>query len=160
MGVHEGRGALSKSMKELTRKWMETKGSWDDTTSDQFEKRHVLPIERDGHDISGLRRIIKKLKEGDAVLLFPEGTRTPDGNLQAAEPGAGLVALKSGVPVLPVRVFGSFECLSRHQKRLRLGPMRVVIGKPYLPPVPERSKEKQSYGLIAAEMMRQIAELK
>jgi len=47
MGVHEGRGALSKSMKELTRKWMETKGSWDDTTSDQFEKRHVLPIERD-----------------------------------------------------------------------------------------------------------------
>lgn len=47
MGVHEGRGQLGKSMKELSRKWLETKGSWDDTTSEQFEKRHVLPIERD-----------------------------------------------------------------------------------------------------------------
>jgi hypothetical protein len=47
MGVHEGRGQLGKSMKDLTRKWLETKGSWDDSTSDQFEKKHVLPIERD-----------------------------------------------------------------------------------------------------------------
>jgi hypothetical protein len=47
MGVHEGRGQLSKSIKDLNRKWLECKGSWDDTTSEQFEKRHVLPIERD-----------------------------------------------------------------------------------------------------------------
>lgn len=47
MGVHEGRGQLAKSFKDLTRKWVETKGSWDDSTSDKFEKRHVLPIERD-----------------------------------------------------------------------------------------------------------------
>jgi hypothetical protein len=47
MGVHEGRGNLAKAMKDLTRKWAETKGSWDDATSEQFEKRHVLPIERD-----------------------------------------------------------------------------------------------------------------
>ncbi len=47
MGVHEGRGQLSKSFKELTRRWVETKSSWDDGTSDKFEKRHVLPIERD-----------------------------------------------------------------------------------------------------------------
>jgi hypothetical protein len=47
MGVHEGRGQLGKSMKDLNRKWLETKGSWDDGTSDAFEKRHVQPIERD-----------------------------------------------------------------------------------------------------------------
>jgi hypothetical protein len=47
MGVHEGRGNLAKSMKELNRKWLETKGSWDDSTANSFEKRHVLPIERD-----------------------------------------------------------------------------------------------------------------
>jgi hypothetical protein len=47
MGVHEGRGQLAKAIKDLNRKWMETKGSWDDGTSDQFEKRHVVPIERD-----------------------------------------------------------------------------------------------------------------
>jgi hypothetical protein len=47
MGVHEGRGQLAKAIKDLNRKWLETKGSWDDNTSVQFEKRHVVPIERD-----------------------------------------------------------------------------------------------------------------
>jgi 1-acyl-sn-glycerol-3-phosphate acyltransferase len=121
---------------------------------------NVIPIDRDGTDSSGLRKIIRMLRHGDGVLLFPEGTRSPDGDIQDAEPGAGLVALKSGVPVLPARVFGTFECLSRHQKRLRFGKVRVVIGKPYLPPVPERRHEKEAYGAIAAEMMRRIAELK
>jgi 1-acyl-sn-glycerol-3-phosphate acyltransferase len=121
---------------------------------------NVIPIDRDGGESSGLRKIIRMLRNGDAVLLFPEGTRTPDGTLQAPEPGAGLVALKSGVPILPTRIFGSFECLSRHQKRLRFGKMRVVIGKPYLPPVPERGQERDAYGAIAEEMMRRIAELK
>jgi 1-acyl-sn-glycerol-3-phosphate acyltransferase len=121
---------------------------------------NVIPIDRDGGDSSGLRKVIRMLRSGDSLLMFPEGTRTPDGSLQSAEPGAGLVALKAGVPVLPARIFGSFECLSRHQKRLRFGRMRVVIGKPYLPPVPERGKEREAYGLVADEMMRRIADLK
>ena len=120
---------------------------------------NVIPVDRDGGESSGLRKIIRMLRSGDAVLLFPEGTRTPDGTLQPAEPGAGLVAIKSGVPILPVRIFGSFECLSRHQKRLRFAPMRVVIGKPYLPPLPERGQEREAYGPIAQEMMRRISEL-
>jgi 1-acyl-sn-glycerol-3-phosphate acyltransferase len=121
---------------------------------------NVLPIERDGHDIAGLRRIIKMLKEGHAVLLFPEGTRSPDGSIQPAEPGAGLIALKSGVPILPVRVFGTYECLSRHTRRLRFHPIRVVIGKPYLPALAEGRREKDSYGTVAQEMMDRVAELK
>jgi 1-acyl-sn-glycerol-3-phosphate acyltransferase len=121
---------------------------------------NVLPIDRDGHDIGGLRRIIKMLKDGRGVLLFPEGTRSTDGTLQPAEPGAGLVALKAGVPILPARVFGTFESLSRHNKRLRLHPIRVVIGKPYRPTVPEGRKEKECYGTVAQEMMDRIAELR
>jgi 1-acyl-sn-glycerol-3-phosphate acyltransferase len=120
---------------------------------------NVKPIDREG-DSSGLRKIIRMLRSGDGVLLFPEGTRSPDGTIQPAEPGAGLVALKSGVPVLPVRVFGTFECLSRQVKRLRFGPIRVVIGKPYLPPLPERGQEKEAYGPVAQEMLDRIAELK
>jgi len=120
---------------------------------------NVLPIDRAGRDVSGLRRIIKMLKEGHAVLLFPEGTRSIDGTLQPAEPGAGLVALKAGVPVLPVRVFGTFESLSRHTKRLRFHPIRVVIGQPYLPAIPEGPRERQAYALAAQEMMDRIAAL-
>jgi 1-acyl-sn-glycerol-3-phosphate acyltransferase len=120
---------------------------------------NVLPIDRDANDITGLRRIIKKMKEGEAVLIFPEGTRSPDGAIQAAEPGAGLVALKAGVPVLPVRVFGTFESLSRHTKRLRFHPIRVVIGKPYLPALPTGKRERNIYSLVAQEMMDHVAAL-
>jgi 1-acyl-sn-glycerol-3-phosphate acyltransferase len=121
---------------------------------------NVLPIDRDGHDIAGLRRIIRMLKDGHGVLLFPEGTRSSDGTLQAAEPGAGLIALKAGVPVLPVRVFGTYESLSRHVKRLRFHPIRVVIGKPYVPTIPPGKRERDFYGEVAQEMMDRIAELK
>jgi 1-acyl-sn-glycerol-3-phosphate acyltransferase len=121
---------------------------------------NVLPIDRDGHDITGLRRIIRMLKAGEGVVLFPEGTRSADGALQAAEPGAGLIALKAGVPILPVRVFGTFESLSRHVKRLRFHPIRVVIGRPYQPTIPEGKREKDCYGLVAQEMMERIAALR
>ncbi len=121
---------------------------------------NVLPIDRDGRDISGLRRIIKMLKDGHAVMLFPEGTRSTDGNLQPAEPGAGLVAIKAGVPILPARVFGTYESLSRHTKFLRFHPIRVVIGQPYLPKLPEGRADKESYQRVAQEMMDRIAALK
>jgi 1-acyl-sn-glycerol-3-phosphate acyltransferase len=119
---------------------------------------NVLPIDRDGHDIAGLRRIIKMLKEGHGVLLFPEGTRSEDGTIQPAEPGAGLVAIKAGVPILPVRLFGTYESLSRRAKRLHFHPIRVVIGQPYQPAVPEGRKE--AYRLVAQEMMDRIAALR
>jgi 1-acyl-sn-glycerol-3-phosphate acyltransferase len=121
---------------------------------------NVLPIDRDGHDIAGLRRIIRMLKEGHGVVLFPEGTRSDDGTIQPAEPGAGLVALKAGVPILPVRVFGTYESLSRRAKRLRFHPIRVVIGRTYQPTIPEGRREKECYGPVAQEMMDRISALK
>jgi len=120
---------------------------------------NVLPIDREGNDISGLRRIIKMLQSGKSVLLFPEGTRSPDGQLQPAEPGAALVAVKAGVPILPTRVFGTFESLSRHDKFLHLHPIRVVIGKPYLPTIPAGRLNKQDYAAVAQEMMARIGAL-
>ena len=119
---------------------------------------NVLPVDRDASDISGLRGIIKKLQTGHSVLVFPEGTRTEDGQLQSAEPGAGLLAMKAGVRVLPTRVFGTFETLSRGAKRYSLHPMRVVVGKPYWPTIPPGGKT--DYQAIADEMMAKIAELK
>ena len=100
------------------------------------------------------------LRESHGILLFPEGTRSPDGTIQPAEPGAGLVALKAGVPVLPCRVFGTYESLSRHVKRLRFHPIRVVIGKPYTPTVPEGRRDKDYYAPVAQEMMDRIAALR
>jgi 1-acyl-sn-glycerol-3-phosphate acyltransferase len=118
---------------------------------------NVLPIDRDGGDIGGLRRIIKMLKSGRTVLVFPEGTRSPDGRLQPAEPGAGLLAVKAGVQVLPTRIFGSHDAWPRGGKGYHLAPMRVVIGRPYRPTLP--AVGKPSYQAVADEMMARIAEL-
>jgi 1-acyl-sn-glycerol-3-phosphate acyltransferase len=119
---------------------------------------NVLPVDRDAPDISGMRRIIKMLQAGESVLIFPEGTRSEDGALKPAEPGAGLIAIKADVPILPVRVFGTYESLSRRDKIIRLHPIRVVIGKPYRPAIPPG--EKPSYQKVAQEMMDRIALLK
>jgi 1-acyl-sn-glycerol-3-phosphate acyltransferase len=117
---------------------------------------NVLPIDREGNDIGGLRGIIKMLKGGRSVLIFPEGTRSPDGRLQPAEPGAGLLAVKGGVRVLPTRIFGSHDVWAKGHK-YRPAPMRVVVGKPYWPALPATGKP--SYQAVADEMMAKIAEL-
>jgi 1-acyl-sn-glycerol-3-phosphate acyltransferase len=121
---------------------------------------NVLPIDRDGVESSStLRSIIALLKGGKPLLLFPEGARTADGNFQPAYPGAGFIAVKSGVPVLPVRIFGSYEAFPRHKKWPKFTPMRVVIGEPYRPTIPPGRKSKEAYNEAAQEMMAKIAAL-
>ena len=61
---------------------------------------------------------------------------------------------------MPVRVFGTYESLSRHTKRLRFHPIRVVIGQPYLPAPPKDRKDKDIYARTAQEMLDKIALLK
>ncbi len=110
--------------------------------------------------MSGLKRIIKTLKEGNSVLLFPEGSRTMDGNLQPGQPGAGLVASKAQVLILPMRLFGAWEAYPPGAKKLKLHPIRVVIGKPFLPPTENEVKgDKGHYQELSDRMMREIAAL-
>jgi 1-acyl-sn-glycerol-3-phosphate acyltransferase len=73
-----------------------------------FPAMNVIPVERDGNDMSALREVIKKVKEGNAVLLFPEGTRSVDGNLQPAR--AGIRAGHSRNPA-PRAADAYFRCL-------------------------------------------------
>jgi len=74
---------------------------------------NAVPVDRDGGGAAGLRAILDRLLAGGAILLFPEGTRTRDGRLQPARSGIGLTVIKSNAPVVPVRVFGSFEAYNR-----------------------------------------------
>jgi 1-acyl-sn-glycerol-3-phosphate acyltransferase len=106
------------------------------------------------------------LLEGHAILLFPEGTRSADGRLQAARSGIGLVVIKSGAPVVPVRVFGSFAAYNRSTRVPR--PRRVIVkfGKPLefaeLRTEAKRASKprlKQIYQQVADEIMTAIAEL-
>ena len=90
----------------------------------------TIPIWRGEADLSALRAGIQRLTEGNIILLDPEGTRSHDGCLQKGQPGAILMALHSGAPVLPVVHYGS-ENYQLNLKRLRRTDMHYVVGKPF-----------------------------
>ncbi|MBL9205307.1 MAG: 1-acyl-sn-glycerol-3-phosphate acyltransferase [Opitutaceae bacterium] len=94
----------------------------------------TIPVDRDGgSDVTAIRRVLQTLQSGKALILFPEGTRSPDGRLQPAKPGVGLIACKTQVPVLPVRIFNSHEAFGR-KGGMRLGTRVSITFGPILPP--------------------------
>jgi 1-acyl-sn-glycerol-3-phosphate acyltransferase len=126
----------------------------------------AVPLDRDGSSAAGIKRILEALKQGRAVILFPEGTRTRDGHLQRARSGVGLIVLKSTAPVVPVRVWGTFEAYGRHVKFPRPHRVTVKYGHPIdfsalRAEAQSCSKErlKEIYQQIADEIMASIARL-
>jgi 1-acyl-sn-glycerol-3-phosphate acyltransferase len=93
-------------------------------------KLNVIPVDQEGIDRSALKSLIRVLKAGHAALVFPEGSRTLDGNLQPSLPGLGLIIAKTLAPVVPMRIFGAHEALPRGGGRLRLHAITVVVGEP------------------------------
>ncbi len=92
---------------------------------------NVVPVDLSGKpDISGIKAILGRLERGYAVLLFPEGTRSPDGNFQSAKAGVGLLAAKAGVPVVPARVFNAHKLWPKGQRWPKPGQLDVVYGRP------------------------------
>jgi 1-acyl-sn-glycerol-3-phosphate acyltransferase len=90
---------------------------------------NAVPVDREGGGAAGLRAIFDRLLRGGAIILFPEGTRSPDGALQKAKSGIGLTVIKSEAPVVPVRVFGTFDAYSRHHSIPRPRKVAVRFGK-------------------------------
>lgn len=120
----------------------------------------TIPIDQDKPDASSLKQTIRLLKSGKKVLMFPEGTRSLDGQLQKAEAGVGLFIAKSNAPVLPVRIFGSYEAYPRGAKFLRPAQIRLVVGKPYQPDLQSiKGEGRDLYQTLADEVMERIGEL-
>ena len=90
----------------------------------------TIPVWRGEADLTALRAGIRILSEGNIILLDPEGTRSHDGRLQKGQPGAILMALHSGAPMLPVVHFGS-ENYRENLKHLRRTDIHYVVGKPF-----------------------------
>jgi len=91
---------------------------------------NVIGVDRDGSDVAALKAVIRVLRGGGCTVVFPEGTRTHDGSLQPAKPGAGFIIAKTLAPVVPMRIFGAFEALPRDAKLPRMSPVTIVAGEP------------------------------
>jgi 1-acyl-sn-glycerol-3-phosphate acyltransferase len=123
-------------------------------------KLNVIPVNQEGIDRSALKALIRVLKSGNAALVFPEGARTLDGNLQPAQPGVGLVIAKTLAPVVPMRIFGAHEALPRGGRHLHFVRITIVVGEPiFFTAADLEPPGKDLYGRLSQRVMDAIAAL-
>jgi 1-acyl-sn-glycerol-3-phosphate acyltransferase len=112
----------------------------------------TIPINREGSGFGGLKETLKRLKRGELVLLFPEGTRSPDGEIQPMKPGFCAIAKRSAVPLIPVAVDGAFEAWPRHRSIPRSVVVHVEFGAPITPEEVARMSDDE----LVSEVQRRI----
>lgn len=126
-----------------------------------------VPVDRDGQGAKGLKMILDRLVKGGGIILFPEGTRSRDGQLQPARSGIGLTVIKSDAPVVPVRLHGTYEAWNRRQILPRPRKVCICFGQPLdfsdlraEAKTCDKARLKAIYQEVADEIMRRIADLK
>lgn len=123
-------------------------------------KLNVIPVNLEGGDRSALKALIRILSAGECALVFPEGTRTPDGSLQPAEPGLGLIIAKTRAPVVPMRIFGAYDVWPIGGKLRLSGKITVVVGEPiYFSDADVSTGGKENYLKLSQRVMDAIAAL-
>lgn len=95
----------------------------------------AIPVSREGAQRAGgaLRAFLSLLQSGESVLLFPEGSRSQDGKVKPLEGGVGLLALKTGAPVVPVYVSGTFEAMPIGSSKIGRQTISMTLGEALYP---------------------------
>jgi len=120
---------------------------------------NAIPVDQERPDMTGLKIIIRRLKAGRAVVFFPEGSRSWDGELQPAQPGVGMVIEKAGVPVLPARFFGMHEAWPRGGNLHPFTPVSCCFG-PMVIPESKQPDKRQRYQTLADQVMEAIQHIR
>jgi 1-acyl-sn-glycerol-3-phosphate acyltransferase len=116
---------------------------------------NVSPIKRDAADIAAIKMFIEKLKAGNAVVLFPEATRTHDGKIAEVKPGFGLLSRRANVPIVPIVIDGAFECWPRTKKNFSPGRITVVYGD-LIPPEKVKEMGDEKFAIYLTGVLRQM----
>jgi 1-acyl-sn-glycerol-3-phosphate acyltransferase len=95
-----------------------------------ISRLNAFPVHRDTADRAAIRQAIDLLNGGLVLVLFPEGTRSPDGLLQEPQPGVALIVQRAHVPVVPTAVVGPEVMLPVGARKLKRTRLRVVFGEP------------------------------
>jgi 1-acyl-sn-glycerol-3-phosphate acyltransferase len=118
----------------------------------------AIPLSRGEADVSALRQALAALEAGHIVTMAPEGTRSGDGRLQRGYPGAVLLALRSGAPLLPVVCYGG-ELFWQNLPRLRRTAFHITVGRPFYLNPGGVKVTRQVRQQMADEVMYQMAQL-
>jgi len=123
-----------------------------------IRKYNAIPVTRGTFDRKAIYRAVKLLREGKALLLFPEGTRSRDGEFLEPKLGIGKIALEAGVPIVPAYIHNSGNLFTSFLKRKRLViSFDAPIRRNFLEKLP---KDKEGYKSIGQEIMKKIGMIK
>jgi 1-acyl-sn-glycerol-3-phosphate acyltransferase len=118
-----------------------------------LKKAHAFPVNRQDADYSAVKKAYQLLKEGQVLGLFPEGSRSKNGEIQKAYNGAALISVRSGVPILPIAIAGPYGIFK---------PVHIYIGPPFaLPPLiyEEKDRKRMQLDEMSCIIMNNISEL-
>ena len=116
-----------------------------------IRQNQAFPLNRDGDSREALRAFGERLDKGCAVVMFPEGTRSPDGILQEMKPGVGMLAVRNLAPILPVYNWGSYQSWPRGRRFPRRHHLKTLMG-PVIVPNPDKSVRKHEQERITREV--------
>ncbi len=122
----------------------------------------VHPVDRGAADVEAFRLAKRILDEGNILFVFPEGTRSPDGALQAAQDGVALLAIRTGAPIVPLGIAGSNRVWPKGQKLPHPGGhVTVRVGRPFRPTdeLPPGTDRRAAKPLVTTMIMERIAVL-
>jgi len=91
---------------------------------------NAIPIDREGGGLAGLKETLRRLKRGEMVLLFPEGTRTRDGRIGPFRPGFTTLAVRGRAAVLPVAIEGAYCAWPRRRRLPWVATIHVHYAQP------------------------------
>lgn len=141
----------------FARKTLFTDGWW----GNLLRSVNTIPIDLESEtDLAAFKQVFRLLKEGNGLLVFPEGTRSPDGRLQPPRAGVGMIACKTRVPVVPARLFGTYEAFGKGRPLRLFTRVHVAFGDPLLPEQYDTGPNgKERYQRAAQRIMEAIADL-
>ena len=112
----------------------------------------AVPIDRNASMVKAMKAVIARLRDGRAVVIFPEGTRTATGRLGEIKGGFTLLAKKAGVPIVPVAIVGAHECWPRSRLLPQPGRIRLEFGRVIPAAEIERLDEREILELCTARL--------
>jgi 1-acyl-sn-glycerol-3-phosphate acyltransferase len=124
-----------------------------------FHMLHCICIKEKGSNIAALKQGIEALKKNDVLGIFPEGGVSREGRLQEGNPGIGFLVVKSGAPVIPAFITGTYEAFPKGAKIPKTSRIKVIFGRPMTFENMEAGENKKWIVKITKAIMEQIEQL-
>ena len=119
---------------------------------------YSFPVRRFEVDPQAVRQVLRRLEQGNGVIIYIEGERSWDGRLQPPRLGTVRLALKAGAPIVPVRVDGAYDAWPRWHRKIKRNRIRIEFREPFRLPQLDHRKEREPYVAEAANQIMHAIE--